>query len=196
MAKETSRITRLRSYKARGARDISPTICQACLATSAAPTFFGTAEIGDRKFVDGGLGANNPVSEVETEAMDIWCRTTGDLKPLIKCFISIGTGHPGLKPISDNLFEFVSVNLTDLATNAEKAAVDFVKRYRGLYDNNRYFRFSVEQGLQGISLDEYKKKPVIEAATDEYLDGQEQKFRVEYCVRNLATKQSVSSNFA
>jgi predicted acylesterase/phospholipase RssA len=67
-------------------------ICEAALATSAATGFFAPVSIGARKFVDGVLGANNPVDKVEGEASNIWCSETADLKPLVKCFISIGTG--------------------------------------------------------------------------------------------------------
>jgi hypothetical protein len=48
-----------------------------------------------------GLGANNPVDEVEDEASKIWCSETRDPKPLAKYFISIGTGNPGKKPFED-----------------------------------------------------------------------------------------------
>ncbi|KAM7207996.1 hypothetical protein V8F06_014960 [Rhypophila decipiens] len=71
------------------------TICEAALATSAATGFFDPVSVGARHFVDGSLGANNPVDQVENEASDIWCAETGNLQPLVKCFISVGTGNPG-----------------------------------------------------------------------------------------------------
>ena len=93
--RDTKDIVRLRSYSLPDEPNIRATICQAALATSAATTFFDPVSIGDRTFADGGLGANNPVDEVEGEASNVWCSETGDLKPLVKCFISIGTGNPG-----------------------------------------------------------------------------------------------------
>ncbi|KAI2730261.1 hypothetical protein DTO013E5_6373 [Penicillium roqueforti] len=58
----------------------------------------------------------NPVDEVEDETSDIWYEETGDLKPLVKCFILIGTGNPGKKAMEDNLLKFVSKTLPSLVT--------------------------------------------------------------------------------
>jgi predicted acylesterase/phospholipase RssA len=101
--RHTKDIVRLRSYSLPHEPNIRATICQAALATSAATTFFEPVSIGDRSFADGGLGANNPVDEVEGESSNIWCSETGDLKPLVKCFISIGRGNPGKKPFEDSI---------------------------------------------------------------------------------------------
>lgn len=38
-------------------------IWQAARATSAVPSFFAPMEVNGQKFVDGGLGFNNPVAE-------------------------------------------------------------------------------------------------------------------------------------
>lgn len=109
-------ILHLRSYSIPDNQEIPVTIVEAACATSAATSFFDPVCIGARKFADGALGANNPVNEVEGEASDIWCRETGDLKPLVKCFISIGTGNPGKKAMEDNMLKFVSKTLPELAT--------------------------------------------------------------------------------
>ncbi|RKL23426.1 hypothetical protein BFJ72_g14493 [Fusarium proliferatum] len=78
----------------------STTICQACRATSAATTFFDPIAIGpcQEQFVDGALGANNPVYALWTQAQDVW----GDdqLRSRLRCLVSIGTGVPALKPSS------------------------------------------------------------------------------------------------
>src|SRR6266536_5622186 len=91
-AHETKGTTRLRSYSLPGELEsqVPPTLCQAAVATSAATRFFDPVTIGARKFIDGALGGNNPVVEMEEEASKIWCPDTADLKPLVKCFISIG----------------------------------------------------------------------------------------------------------
>lgn len=197
VAKETAGITRLRSYSLPDELDLHPTICDAALATSAATGFFDPVSIGARQFVDGALGANNPVDELEGEASNIWCSQTGDLKPLVKCFISIGTGHPSTKAIEDNMIKFLSKTLVGIATETEKTADRFIARWRQHFDERRYFRFNVQQGLQGVGLAEYQEQGTIEAATDEYLRHQEQKFRVRDCVSNLRQKQGVYiENFA
>lgn len=52
----------------------------------------------------------------------------------------------------------------------------------------RYFRLNVQQGLQGIGLEEYEEQGAIEAATYEYLRHIEQKSQVEDCIHNLKSK--------
>ena len=182
---------RLRSYSLPDEPDIRATICQVALATSAATTFFDPVSIGDRSFADGGLGANNPVDQVEGEASNLWCSETGDLKPIVKCFISIGTGNPGKKPFEDSMIKFLAKTVVDIATDTENTEKRFVARWAKHFDEKRYFRFNVEQGLQAIGLDEYKKKGAMEAATEGYLTHMAQKLRVRDCIQNLRLKQSV-----
>jgi predicted acylesterase/phospholipase RssA len=181
----------LRSYALPDEGDIPATICEAALATSAATGFFDPVSIGARQFVDGALGANNPVEEVEREAMNIWSSDTGDLKPLVKCFVSIGTGNPGKKVIEDDMLTFLSKTLVGITMETEETERKFIARWAKHYDENRYFRFNVDQGLQEVGLAEYKEQSRMEAATDEYLRHQAQKFRVRDCVQNLQQKQSV-----
>ncbi|KAE8375612.1 hypothetical protein BDV26DRAFT_12224 [Aspergillus bertholletiae] len=190
---ETKDIVRLRDYNVPSKDNIPATICQAALATSAATTFFNPVYIGRRKFVDGALGSNNPVDEVEGEAADIWCPGTGDLKPLVKCFISIGTGDPGISAIEDKALKFLSETLVSIATETGRTEKKFIARWAKHFDEKRYFRFNVEQGLQGVGLEEYREQGTIEAATHRYLDHQAQEFRVRDCVQNLKLKRGMAT---
>jgi predicted acylesterase/phospholipase RssA len=183
--------TRLRNYDLPQKFSVPATISEAALATSAATSFFDPVAIGAREFVDGALGVNNPVEEVEAEASDIWCAQSGVLQPLGKCFVSVGTGNPGKKAMEDKLWKFFSKTLVDIATETEDTARRFVARWRQHYGQSRYFRLNVEQGLQDVGLAEYKEQGHIEVATDQYLDEQEQIFRIQNCVENLKAKQSV-----
>ncbi|GAB7349529.1 hypothetical protein MBLNU459_g0232t2 [Dothideomycetes sp. NU459] len=192
-AKETNATTHLRSYVLPNETNIHCTISEAALATSAATSFFKPVEIGHRVFVDGGLGGlgvNNPSEQVETEAGNIWSPMTGDPKRLVKCFISIGTGNPGRKPMEDNVAKFLSRTLVDLATHTEAVARRFESRWRQQLDSKRYFRFNVQQGLESTKLDDFQKHGAISAATELYLQSEEQKFRVRDCVLNLIQKSS------
>ena len=191
ITQETKEIVRLHSYQESGKLEIPATICQAARATSAATTFFDPVSIGARRFADGALGANNPVDEVEGEASNIWCPETGDLKPLVKCFISIGTGNPGKKAMQDNLFKFMSKTLPELTTETEQTEKKFIAKWRQHYDSKRYYRFNVDQGLQDVGLAEYQEQGRIEAATEGYLDHQAVRFQVRDCIQNLESKQSV-----
>lgn len=189
--RDTKDIIRLRSYSLPEEPDVRATICQAALATSAATTFFEPVSIGNRTFADGGLGANNPVDEMEGEASNIWCADDGNLKPLVKCFISIGTGNPGKKAFDDSMIKFLGQTVVDIATETTNTERKFVARWAGHFDSKRYFRFNVEQGLQDIGLDEYKRVGAMEAATSGYITHTTQRFRVRDCVQNLKLKQSV-----
>jgi predicted acylesterase/phospholipase RssA len=189
--RDTKDIIRLRSYSLPDEPNIRATICQAALATSAATTFFEPVSIGDRTFADGGLGVNNPVDEVEGEASNIWCSETGDLKPLVKCFISVGTGNPGKRAFKDSMIKFLGQTVVEIATETENTERRFIARWAGHLDEKRYFRFNVDQGLQNVGLDEYKKKGAIEAATKGYLTHMIQKFRVRDCIQNVRLKQSM-----
>lgn len=188
MDEYTKDIVRLRDYNLPNEQEIQATVVQAARATSAATTFFEPVNIGSRRFSDGALGANNPSEQVEEEASDIWCADTGDLKPLVKCFVSIGTGKQSVEAVEKNLFKFLGKTLVAIATETEKTEKAFIARWRKHYDEDRYFRFNVEQGLQAVDLEEFKKRGLIEAATLSYLNHITQKFRVRDCVENLKKK--------
>ncbi|KAH9203663.1 acyl transferase/acyl hydrolase/lysophospholipase [Leptodontidium sp. 2 PMI_412] len=190
--RHTKDIVRLRSYSLPDEPNIPATICQAALATSAATTLFDPVTIGNRSFADGGLGANNPVDEVEGEASNIGCSETGGLKPMVKCLISIGTGEPSIKAFENSMLKFLSETVVELTTQTDGTEKKFIARWAGHFDQKRYFRFNIDQGLQDIGLDEYNKKGAIESAAGKYLTHTAQKFRVrDYCIQNLRLKQSV-----
>lgn len=189
--RDTKDMVRLRSYSLPDWSDTPATICQAALATSAATTFFDPVLIGNRTFADGGFGANNPVDEVEGEAYNIWGSGEKDLKELVKCFISIGTGNPGKKAFKDSMIKFLSETVVQIATETEATEKRFIEKWAKHYDSNRYFRLNVDQGLQDVGLEEYNKKGPIEAATDGYLTHVTQRHRVRDCIQNLRQKQSV-----
>ena len=110
------------------------------------------------------------------------------MSALLKCFVSIGTGNPGRKPIAEGSLKFFSQTLVGIATQTEDTAKIFVTRHRLLYETKRYFRFNVQQGLQGVGLEEYKAAGLIDAATAEYMDGQESKSAAHECAVNLQQK--------
>lgn len=155
-----------RTYRSRGqAADV--TIWQALRATSAAPTFFEPINIGEEDFIDGGLGCNNPVKEVVNEASRLWKgqRTIG-------CIVSVGTGKPGViglrKP--DRFQQLLPVNLIKvmqrIATDCEANHQDM---RRNPFLEHKYFRFNVEQGMQGMSLDEWQRMGEVKTHTEQYV---------------------------
>jgi hypothetical protein len=164
-AKETRSVTLLRSYTLAFDDNIQPTVSGAALATSAAIDFL---TIGARQFVGGELWANNPVEEVEGEAVKIWCPRIGNLKPLVKCFVSIGTGHPKKKALKDNIWKRIFGFVTETEeteteeteteeTETEETETEETETEETDRDEDtRYFRFNVDQGLQDVGFAEYR----------------------------------------
>ncbi|MCJ1306925.1 hypothetical protein MMC25_000569 [Agyrium rufum] len=169
-AHETSGITRLRSYTLPNKSNISATICEAALATSAATGFFDPIQVETQKFEDGALGANNPAEEVEEEAANIWCSDS----PLAR--------------------KFLAKTLVDLVTETERTERRMIARWARLFTEKRYFRLNVEQGLQDVGLAEYLEQGKIKTATEEYLDHTQQDWRVKACVANLVQKQNPTNS--
>ena len=81
--------------------------------------------------------------------------------------------------------------MVGIATETEETEKRFIAKWRKHFDENRYFRFNVDQGLQSIGLDEYKQQGAMESATERYLVNQAQKNRVRDCIKNLELKQSM-----
>jgi hypothetical protein len=164
MSHDNSFIIRLRDYSDENGIDENiATLLQAALATCAAPTFFDPVSIGDTKYSDGGLGANNPVCQVQEEAAEIWNEQKG-LEPLVKCFVTIGTGNPGMTASGETIVG-LATTITGIATESEATASLSSNLGLGSLSTRRYFRFNVQQGLQGIEMAEHEKVGVIKTAT-------------------------------
>ncbi|KAI7770703.1 hypothetical protein LZL87_004490 [Fusarium oxysporum] len=190
-SKETGDTVCLTSYRpARGVAHLydSTTVWQACRATSAATTFFDPIAIGpyQEQFVDGALGANNPVYMLWTQAQDLW----GDdqLRSCLRCLVSIGTGVPALRPVRDDVLG-IGATLTNLATETERTAEQFRRDKSSLDDEGRYYRFNVSRGLEDVGLEESKKQREIAAATGRYIESQDVFKQMRACANSLARKQ-------
>ena len=190
--------TLLRSYTSSNDLDNIPaTIVEAVRATSAATSFFDPITIGpdERRFHDGGIGLNNPAEYVWSENQTILGERT-DLSAMVKCFVSIGTGKPETSKIHDNAWKFFSDTLTKIVTDTEATAKNFEASHSLLFHAKRYFRFNVEQGLQGVGLEEYAEVPKITTATAEYMDWAHITKEAEACALNLAQKDCMLEDFA
>lgn len=197
--KENKAVARIRAYHSGTAVvEDRATIWQAARATSAASGFFDPISIGQhgQEYIDAGLGCNNPVDEVWTEAQDIWSPEGEDLAALVKCFISIGTGNPGTSPIEDRALKMFSKTLKEIATETEKTANLFAWRNRGLFFQERYFRFNVDQGLQSVGLEEYKKEKEIVSATTHYMESLQMQTQTQKCSRVMKDKECTLEDFS
>jgi hypothetical protein len=111
-------------------------------ATSAAPSYFDSVIIQDRKFGDGGFGTNNPSEQLLNE---VYQMSNGDVEA-VKVFVSLGTGFTEIIRFSDRILE----PLTWLNA-AKKLATDAQEKHKTMLgraaDNGvPYFRFNV--GMQ------------------------------------------------
>ncbi|KAJ2994491.1 hypothetical protein NUW58_g1546 [Xylaria curta] len=126
-------------------REIVPpskvSIIEACRATTAAPIYFRSQSIGDNRFIDGGVGTNNPTrrawKEVESQIRR-GGRRMGYECPII---VSIGTG----------------MRTGRWLTDTESAHLKMTKD-RDIPPDH-YFRFNVkDQGLYQIKMDSEKAR--------------------------------------
>jgi predicted acylesterase/phospholipase RssA len=164
---------RFRTYPVRVLASANCEIWEAARATSAAPTFFKRIEIDDgsggkEEFVDGGMGCNNPVNQVLAEARDVFGNDR-----MVGCLVSIGTGHPGTIGLArpDSFQKFLPTKLIDvlkkIATDCEKTANELSTRFQDY--ESFYYRFNVEHGAEGISLEEWEKMGELTEHTKAYL---------------------------
>jgi patatin-like phospholipase/acyl hydrolase len=76
-------------------------IWEVARATAAATSFFKPMDIkhaGEpRRFLDAGLGSNNPITELYLEAMDQFDKSEEDFDKQIRVLVSIGTGRLALQ---------------------------------------------------------------------------------------------------
>ena len=183
-----------RTYMVREHRSHDCMIWQAARATSAAPTFFKRIRIGEQgseeEFLDGGLGCNNPIKQVLEES-----EAAFGPDACIACIVSIGTGQGdviGLRS-PDAFQRALPLNLIavlkEIATTCESAAEDTEKRFKRV--NNVYFRFNVEQGMQGITLAEWKKLGEVTQHTMQYIQKSAVNQKINAAVEAIRGRQAL-----
>ncbi|KAF8588358.1 FabD/lysophospholipase-like protein, partial [Ramaria rubella] len=159
-----------RSYRTKSKRADSCAIWEAARATTAATTFFDPIQMGSppESFIDGGFsGANNPSKQAKSEIREIFP------KRRIGCFLSLGTGVGDIIPISNN-YVGIAQACVKLITVCELVAHDIAKEFEketreGKHENNPYFRFSAEEGLENIKLDDWEYLDTLTGVTRAYL---------------------------
>ncbi|KAH6683342.1 acyl transferase/acyl hydrolase/lysophospholipase [Halenospora varia] len=184
-APASSQPTAFRSYSCAHAPKIEPyTIWQAARATSAAPTFFKPLVTGkpphDRRWVDAGLGFNNPARVVLEEAGRLWGDDYGQLDPNkhISVFLSLGTGFKAVVRFeAETRKEKISAKfrmpikavevMEEIATRTETVHTSIRTLFQPKLDI--YHRFNVEQGLQNFELYDYQQIEAIRADTENYI---------------------------
>jgi hypothetical protein len=127
-------------------------------------------------------GVTNPVLAVEREAINIWAPISGDLQPILKCFLSIGAGqvsYSGTADVSDN------PTLRSVMTLADQVDGEYTERWRRMHNSNRHYRFNVNKGLENLSPDNWVRQ---EAATSTYLKQHDEQVKMANTVAHLQSK--------
>ncbi|KAG4428205.1 hypothetical protein IFR05_016312 [Cadophora sp. M221] len=166
-------------------------VWEAARATAAASSFFDPIRIGNVDFIDGATPANNPISEMWTEAFDVF--KEGDnwrLEDNILCLVSIGTGIPAIRSFGDDPLKLGKALLA-IATDTERRAEDFHRHHSHMAQNQQYFRFNVLRGLESIGLEEASKLDQINACTQKYLQSETVCSAVEACGKRLIERENL-----
>jgi hypothetical protein len=183
-----------RTYNVSKNQDFDCKIWEAARATSAAPTFFKEILIEEEgtevRYIDGAMSLNNPVEQVYEEAKLAF----GEDRP-ISCIVSLGTGHQSVIAVGSKSGGIVPIGvikaLKQIATDCESASERFEKGH-GKTDGF-FFRFNVNQGLQGVSLDEWDKLGEVKAHTKQYLQGTAVSREVDKLIQKLCDSQPEES---
>ncbi|KAJ7464145.1 FabD lysophospholipase-like protein [Mycena latifolia] len=164
-----------RSYNTPEEPAIDCRIWEAARATSAMPGLFKPMEIGQGgirpRYISGGVGHNNPTSLVLAEAQQMY-----PSQPVI-LVVSIGSGHPNTIQLSQSpSLTVIAKTLKSIATDCERIHEENARRFRG--SPNTYFRFNVQQGLQGFEKQDWKRSGDISAHTRVYLGMEDAKSKL------------------
>ena len=160
----------LRTYSSQHEEPIAEdcTIWQAARATTAAPTFFKSATIGNQTFIDGGMAHNNPTLLMLTEMACVFPNAR------LACVLSFGTGKsetisiPKKRSLTQRMLPLdVITAIQKIATECE--SVHQMVEHRFSHTPDVYFRFNVEQGLQAVSLSDWERLADVEAHTRQYM---------------------------
>ncbi|TGO55795.1 hypothetical protein BOTNAR_0237g00120 [Botryotinia narcissicola] len=143
------------------AKDRSPNckIWDAARATCAASRFFQSILIEengiDEEFVDAGLGCNNPIKQLISEAKSEFAQMRA-----VACILSIGAGIPKaldftrLKSLTEKVAPMSLVNvLKGMATSTEKEAAEMENKFAnvpGVYDRSNVGRDIGDIGLEEL----------------------------------------------
>ncbi|QRV92256.1 kinesin light chain [Ceratobasidium sp. AG-Ba] len=171
-------------------------VWQVLSATMAHPEMFKPTDIGlghlRLSFVDGGLGCNNPTAHVLAEVKAIL--PSRDMSSLV----CIGAGHPDTIQVPQHtafsrLMPTNVLNLTRaISLDAERVAQEMEVRFRSAPSS--YFRFSVDQGMQGVEVGEWEKLSQVAAHTQAYMRSPVMNKRVDDAVATIAVRKSAIRN--
>ncbi len=125
-------------------------ICSVARATSAAPSYFKSVQLLESRYYDGAIDLNNPSWEVVNE-VNLLNRGTGNS---IHLLLSIGGGNCK----SNNSKDIFSDKSLQRELNKISEHIDKKLSMESERQNFSYYRLDVDNGLQDVSLNEWKPK--------------------------------------
>jgi hypothetical protein len=169
---------RLRTYPVPTNLPSDITVIDAAIATCASQPGFLPLSYGawyeSQEYIGAGLGANNPVHQVIEEATSYFSHQPTAV------LLSLGSGHPGILSLGSNNQTGLYRLMQEMMADSEQEAQN-IQRQMTL---TRYFRFSVEQGMQTID-NRAKGLEWILAQTSGYLSHHDVMNRIDACVAEL-----------
>lgn len=173
-----------RSYDTPNEPAIDCEIWEAARATSATLGIFKPMEIAihgmKQPYIGGCSGNNNPTSLLFEEAKNFF-----PSRPIV--LISIGAGHPATIEIPQSPKpKAIATVMKGIATDCEKTHEDNVRRFQDT--PNTYFRFNVQQGMQGLGHEDWSKLPNIRAHATNYVRTEDVNIKLTDAVKIFQSK--------
>ncbi|KAJ6582709.1 FabD lysophospholipase-like protein [Mycena vulgaris] len=171
-----------RSYDTPKEPAIDCMMWEAARATSATPGLFKSMEIrrpgAKQRYIDGGVGNNNPTSLVLAEAEELYESRR------VVLVVNIGSGHPDTiqLPKSWSPSAFAKI-MNKIATDCERTHEHTSRKFKGI--PNAYFRFNVQQGMPGIAPQDWEKSGDVAAHTNRYLGTEEAKSKITDSIEGI-----------
>ncbi|CAD0087922.1 unnamed protein product [Aureobasidium vineae] len=174
-------------------------ICEVARATSAAPYYFRSIKVSGLKYLDGGIMANNPSRHAWAEASSMHLNHPsgacpgGEPEGGIRFFVSIGTGKRAEEQIKSGKIR----KALSLINKGVQSITETEEAHRWMQatvsNNDIYYRFNVETGLEDMRLDDCRigqdehniTYHEIKAAVDDYLQDSEVWARLENLAKRL-----------
>jgi hypothetical protein len=171
-----------RTYPVRTKPASDVTVVDAVLATCSTQPAFAPASLGashkKQEYIGAGLGTNNPIREVITEAHLLFGGDSG-----VVSLLSLGCGHPGIIAMpADGDKETFFVLMQAMMLDCEKRARE-MKEHLGQL--GIYFRFSIEQGMQESHFRPKNDLSWVITQTENYLSDSEISGQLDSAMRSL-----------
>ncbi|KAJ1310580.1 hypothetical protein OPQ81_007309 [Rhizoctonia solani] len=185
--------TTFRSYPIAANEGPKCTIWETLCATMVHPDLFKSFVIGgpllNQSFVDGGLRCNNPLAYVLAEVKRIYP------KRYVASITSIGMGHTRTIQIPNTVILrrllpiAAIVAMKEIATDAERVAEDMARRFNSTEDV--YFRLSVDQGMQNLSMDRWEQLNEVLEHTRTYMKLVDVSQRIDKLVQAIHSRKPI-----